>query len=103
MRDLDEVLLKAAAQGDLAAAQVALSRGASNDATNDVGSTALEIAASLGHLAIVRLLIGSGADVNRRGTCFDTTPLFDAIGWPEVMEVLLDAGADVNRTASQGV
>src|SRR5262245_43306969 len=99
---MDELLLKAATEGDLAAARLALHRGASKDATTDVGFTAMHVSATDGHLAIVRLLIEAGADVNRRDR-HGTSPLHQANGWPEVMEALLDAGAEVDGVTFQGV
>ncbi|KQV51699.1 hypothetical protein ASC95_29630 [Pelomonas sp. Root1217] len=99
---MDELLLKAATDGDLAAAQAALNRGASRDATNDFGFTAISIAADRGHLPIVRLLIDAGVDVNRRDV-HGLSLLHDAVSWPEVMEVLLDAGADMDGATIQGV
>jgi uncharacterized protein len=105
MRDMDELLLKAATEGDLAAAQAALRSGASKDATTDFGFTALHVAATAGHLQVVRLLIDGGADVDRRGPhgVSRVSPLFQAIGWPKIMEALLDAGANVDGATMQGV
>lgn len=102
MGDMDQLLLKAAANGDATAAQVALSSGASKDATTAFGFTALHVAATKGHLAVVRLLIDAGADVDRRDH-HGISPLHQAFDWPEVMEALLDAGADVDGTTFQGV
>ncbi|OAI21163.1 MULTISPECIES: ankyrin repeat domain-containing protein [Methylomonas] len=102
MRDLDELLLKAATEGDFAAASASLCRGASKDATTDFGFTAMHVAATAGHLLIVRLLIDARADVNRRDR-YGISPLHQAIGWPKVMEALLDAGADVDSATTQGV
>jgi ankyrin repeat protein len=99
---MDELLLKAAAEGDFAAAQVALRSGASKDATTDFGFTALHVAATKGHLPVVRLLIDAGADVDRRER-HGVSPLLQAVGWPGVMEALLDAGADVDGATVQGV
>ena len=53
------------------------------------------------HLAIVRLLLESGADCNARGTS-DDTPLFHAQS-VEVAKALIDAGADVNAINDSGM
>jgi ankyrin repeat protein len=102
MGGMDELLLKAATEGNLTAARLALGRGASKDASTDFGFTAMHVAASYGHLPIVLLLIEAGADVNRRDR-HGTSTLHQAIGWPEVMEALLNAGADVDGVTFQGV
>ena len=102
MRDSDKLLLKAATEGNLAAAQAALRSGASNHAMTDFGFTALHIAATAGHLQIVQLLVDVGADIDRRDST-GVSPLLQAVGWPEIMKVLLAAGADVDSATKQGV
>jgi uncharacterized protein len=99
---MDELLLKAATEGDFPAASAALRQGASKDATTEFGFTALHVAATAGHLQIVRLLIDAGADVDRRDR-HGISPLLQAVGWPNIMEALLDAGADVDTATIQGV
>jgi ankyrin repeat protein len=91
---MDELLLKAALEGDFPAVSAALQQGASKDATTEFGFTALHVAPTAGHLVIVRLLIDAGADVDRRDR-YGVSPLLQAVGWPEIMEALLNAGAKV--------
>ncbi|MBH9576847.1 ankyrin repeat domain-containing protein [Inhella proteolytica] len=102
MRDKDGLLLAAVKVGDFEAAQAAIAGGASKDAATPFGFTALHIAATAGHLPIVRLLVDNGADIDCRDS-HGLSPLHQAIGWPEVMQALLDSGADVDGVTAQGV
>ncbi|MDP7400208.1 MAG: ankyrin repeat domain-containing protein, partial [Lentisphaeria bacterium] len=57
-------LLRASKNGNAKNVNSALSRGARPDVTDEAGSTPLMLAAGLGHLQVVQLLIKVGADVN---------------------------------------
>lgn len=46
------------------------------------------------NIELVKILIGSGAEVN--SSPGSTTPLSNAIGWPEMVQLLLNSGADPN-------
>lgn len=69
------------------------------------GWTPLSMGARCGHLSIVRLLVASGAEVNRPiarsplGAAGDCSALLAAaeVGHKEIVRFLLDAGADVNQ------
>ncbi len=57
-------LLRAAKNGNFKNAGLALSKGANVNITDEAGSTPLMLAAGLGHLETVQVLIGGGGDVN---------------------------------------
>ena len=70
---------------------------------DDEEMTALHWAAHLGHLAIVRLLLEKGADVNRKGM-HGITALGSAAthGYEGIVRLLLERGADVNGKGIHG-
>jgi ankyrin repeat protein len=78
------------------------------DCRADPDTGALHFAAGGARLAVVRLLLEAGADVNRRDPATGRTPLHAAIGAGsggearEVVGMLLAAGADVNATTTDG-
>ena len=97
-----DLLSWAALGGASSTARLLLDRGAHAD------GGALHAASSEGHLALVRLLLGAGADVDRRDPSTGRAPLHAAVAAgpggdaPEVVRVLLSAGADVDATTSDG-
>jgi ankyrin repeat protein len=71
------------------------------------GSTPLFVAARKGHVDVVRLLLGRGADIE--ASTHGVTPLISALVpssneevVEEVVEVLLDWGADANKAGPMG-
>lgn len=66
------VLIKAAARGDLAAAERALAGGAPLEGRDSTGRTALLAATQGGHAAVARWLIERGADVNAQDSFQDS-------------------------------
>ncbi|MGY5852860.1 MAG: ankyrin repeat domain-containing protein [Candidatus Thorarchaeota archaeon] len=89
----EELLLKAAEEGDLDGVKKALEDGANIDAKDDFFSnTALHIASSNGHIEIVRYLLEKGADIVIENGV-DMTPVHLAArdGHPEIIKVLLDS------------
>jgi ankyrin repeat protein len=65
--------------------------------------TALQAAASNGHLAIVKLLLGEGTDVNARGRNENAPAwhLATVRGYPEIARMLLAQGAQLNVESEQ--
>jgi ankyrin repeat protein/HEAT repeat protein len=73
-----------------------LKQGADPNSVRSGGRTALQLAASKGHVKVMRLLIDHGADVNARASGDPRfTPLAEAAASrePEAVKMLLDAGA----------
>ena len=66
------VLIEAAARGDLAAAQRALAGGAPPEGRDGTGRTALLAATQGGHAAVARWLIERGGDVNAQDSIQDS-------------------------------
>ncbi|KAH8813586.1 ankyrin repeat-containing domain protein [Flagelloscypha sp. PMI_526] len=72
------------------------------DLNREVGGfgTALQAAASQGHLNVVRFLVETGADVNKEGEEYGTALHAAAEGgYLDVAEFLLENGVDVNQEA----
>ncbi len=106
---LDENLLTAARNGDVAAALDWLAQGASPDATPPAGARdqrpALVLAAELSDTRLLRALIGRGADVNRAHaglTALLATTRACHAGRPEMVTVLIANGADPARADAEG-
>ncbi len=102
--------LKAAVEnGDLADVRQHLQRGADVQGTRIAGEpTPLFMAASLGHLDIVKLLVSRGAEINATETDAvygGATPLHGAAGQGhlEVVRFLVSRKADVNATFKGGL
>jgi TonB family protein len=73
------------------------------DATDEAGWTALMHAASAGHDAVVRLLLGAGASVRRESDGHETALHMAARnGRTEVVRPLLEAGADYAARDADG-
>ena len=92
-----EELLKAADDGDLAAIEAALAKGADINARGQFGDSALNIAAQRGHKDLAQRLLDRGADVENVGGA-DQTPLMNAAfaGNIGIVRLLLDKGAKVS-------
>lgn len=90
-------IIRASAKGDLALVKKIISEGASVDAADSSGRTALIEAAWGGYSPIVDLLLEKGASINVADTS-GFTPLMRAVeeGNTEIVEKLLKKGADVN-------
>ena len=104
-----DALWAAVRAGDAKAVAAALDGGARVNATNEIGVTALWIAAGKGKLDVIDLLICRGADVNARDGIWYQTPLSLAVGGRRLAAAhrLIKAGAkDVEAAlftaASQG-
>ena len=94
--DTKEALWAAARAGDAKTLESILAKGVDPNANNEIGITALWLAASKGHLAAVKALVKHKADVNTRDKIWYQTPLSQAIsqGHLEMAKVLLEAGAE---------
>lgn len=103
-RLLHEALFEAAALdcGDIAVSVI--SGGASAEARNRSGKTALSISAERGARNVARILIEAGADVNHRDLA-GSTPLLGATGAGRrrMVTMLIEAGADPNAANKQGI
>ena len=97
---------EAAKTGDLPRIQELVKKDpAAVDLKDSAGRTPLHWAARNDHLAVVRFLVRSGADIDPRDN-LGNNPLYYSI-WlgksPEIAEFLIDKGADVNFRTSGGV
>jgi ankyrin repeat protein len=83
-------------RGDLVAMKGVLDSGISANLASNFGFTLLMAAANIGNVAMGRLLISYGPDINREN--FGTTALSVATfsGHLRFMEMLLESGADPN-------
>ena len=99
--DVDLELIEAAGQGDLEAVQRLLQQGASVDAQDEFGRTALVAAAYSNHLDVVDALIAAGADVNTKDDTQQSAYLISTSeGYVELLQRTLQAGADVHSLDS---
>jgi len=91
--------LKAVTQGNLTAVEQWLASGISPN-TRVARMSALTQAAAKGEVAIAKLLIEAGADIDYRFYETDPTPLFHAVyrGQLEMVSLLLEAGASPHPT-----
>jgi hypothetical protein len=102
---LNDQLFEAVRKGDLAAATVALDRGADVNAKFRYGSTALFKAAERGNTPIVKLLLDRGADVKVKDTFYGATAMTWALDNDhfEVVKLLLaKGGGDVDEVLLNG-
>jgi uncharacterized protein len=99
----DSALLTAAAHGDRAAVERLLREGASVDARDGRGRTALLLATRGNHVVVARALIAAGADVNAKDAIHDSPFLYaGAEGRTEILKLTLAAGADLRSTNRYG-
>ena len=98
---LDGALIEAARRGDITGVQAYLDQGASVEATDARGATALVAAAYGNHLAVARLLVAAGAEVNVKDQTQQSAYLITTSeGYVELLRLALAAGADVRQTDS---
>ncbi len=100
---LDAELIQAAARGDAEEVRSLLERGASVDATDETGATALVAAAYGNHVELAEALIDAGADVNVQDDSQQSAFLIatSEVGPdPALLELTLGAGADVDAKDS---
>jgi ankyrin repeat protein len=91
-------LMLAVTMRHLSIVQILCKAGADLDGIDDLGRTALIIAASNGDLAIAEYLILRGAKLEKRDHQFGLTALMFAAcnGHSQVATALINAGADIN-------
>lgn len=88
--------LEAAAAGDLAAVQQALTDGVDKDAVDHEEANAILRAARGGHLDVVDALIAAGVDVDQQDqTCFNLFVLGCITDQIELVRRAVEAGADM--------
>ncbi|XP_064081372.1 uncharacterized protein LOC135197984 isoform X2 [Macrobrachium nipponense] len=92
-----ESLRLASAKGDIAKVQALLREGVTVNHTDEYGYTALQRAASEGHLEIVRLLIKQKSNVDHQDDQHGNTALHEAAwkGYSQTAEALVRAKANV--------
>lgn len=95
---------EAARRGEKAAMARLLADGASVDAADEVGRTALHLVVAAGHGEVVRLLAVKGADLDARDKKDGATALHLAVrlGRKDMVELLLAGGASINATDAKG-
>ncbi len=86
---------------DLTALKSCLAKGAAVDTRDQRGTTLLMHAAAIGSPEAVKLLLGSGADVNAKND-LEATALILGAGNPEKARMLVEKGADVNARSKLG-
>ena len=100
---IENRLVNAAGDGNVAEVQALLAAGADVDARATFGAMALTHAALLGHYRVAQILLEAGANIdatNRDGeTALD---LATRRGHIDIVRVLLNAGADVNKKTNRG-
>jgi ankyrin repeat protein len=100
----DKALLVAAKNGDVKNVKALLGTGASANATDSKGRTALWLAAFNGNLEVAQDLISARAEVDRVTGEHGETALNAAAGkgHVKIVEALLSAGADANKNDTKG-
>lgn len=92
-----------ASKGDAAAILGLLAKGASIDARDDSGRTALLLAAHANQVEAAKVLIEAGADVNAKDAINDSPYLYaGARGHLEILRMTLAHGADLKSTNRYG-
>jgi len=93
-----------ASLGDVAACRLYLDAGFSPDLSDQKGVSVLSRAVRAGHLAVVRLLLDAGADVNHLSRDRGNSALMDAAadGQTDIVAELLARGADLSGVSRNG-
>lgn len=101
--EVGATFLAAARGGDLATVQRLVEAGVPVDTADAYGTTALSAAAAKGHLEVVRFLLASGADPDRKESFYGIQPLSWALfnAHFEIARLLLAAGAADREEALQ--
>jgi ankyrin repeat protein len=97
-KELDKELLAAIREGDHAAVQTLLAKGANVQARTESGDTALMQAVLNADVPMTQLLLERDADVHARGV-YDMLALLRALHDPDKVRLLLGRGARVDERA----
>ncbi len=96
---LNQELIQAAERGEKAKVKQLLHEGASINATDDQGTTAVLAATYSNEVETVRLLIEKGADINKQDNRLDNVLLYaGAEGLLDIVKLALEANADTSLT-----
>ncbi|HZL31254.1 MAG TPA: ankyrin repeat domain-containing protein [Pseudolabrys sp.] len=96
-------MIEAAGRGDTGAVRKLIGQGASVDARDAQGRSALLAATHGNRVEAVRVLIAAGADVNAKDHIDDSPFLYaSAEGRDEILKMTLSAGADLASTNRYG-
>jgi ankyrin repeat protein len=96
---LDLELIGAASRGDTPGVLALLQRGASINAQDERGRTAIMAATYGNHVETVRALVQAGADVNIRDTMLNNPFLYaGAEGYLDILKIIHAAGASTTLT-----
>lgn len=99
---LEEQLIHAAFSGDADKVRVLLKKGVDPNAAKG-GLTPLMVAASRGHVPVLRLLLAAGAQVNAQDRAHVTALMLAALqSSAEDVDLLLQSGADINAKTTSG-
>lgn len=94
---VDKALIQFAFDGDLTDAKAALTKGASVEATDSKGRTALMWAAANGHTPMVEFLLAQGADIDAMDSDGQTALMYATTrSFAATVDFLLANGAGVN-------
>lgn len=100
---LDQDLIKAAENGDVAQIQQLLVKGADIEAKNGSGYPALVLAAQNGHTDAVKLLLEKGANIEAHsGNGYTALHNAAGNGHIDVLKLLLDKGAKIETKDGNG-
>jgi ankyrin repeat protein len=95
----EQTLRNAALDGQIETVRSSLDKGASTDAPDPDGRTALMMAAFNGHTKTVSLLLDRGAKINALDGVERTALMYAAAGpYAQTVKLLIERGADLNIT-----